>query len=498
MDSDSELDVTVSSELDMVKDQLATYQTLNTDLSKKVQEFKINFNAANKELLKTRNELMLEKLKSSELRRTLLMINGQMSQFLNGYITSMQSCIDTTDLEVTLPCQLSNEKSPQLIERNGVENQSAMSFRPASKTQEQVPFDTSRVNLLHTICEENSEENVLSRFSVNDPVVASTPFLPIIQKKSIYQSKQMSNLLIIEQSNQDLVEPAENIQPNETSFASLSSPEQDSMCETITEPMPARCFSQETLPEPETFIETETSHTENIQASTVETLAKIKTCSVDVKRIKPNASLMERYKQSYGDKDADNSTNEAESTNFSDTEFNDEETIIPGAIIGSESDLLLSPSKTFHRKKFKSVETAAKMCDDSSHDDNSCSALSITSSTNSISQLNLTKKKDEESDRTSSSSGSQKDKEVSSCSYSDEAPSASSTLLKRQRKRKEKESSDDGDSDDTSSSAVLRTRKKRVKEILPRRSSGRPKRKSRAIISSLAEKSLRTKLRRSK
>lgn len=94
MDEDSTMEESSMSELDVLRDQLATYQILNGDLSKKVQEFKIAINATNKELIVTRNELMNEKLKSSELRRALLVMNGQYMNFFNGYMKNLQDCIE--------------------------------------------------------------------------------------------------------------------------------------------------------------------------------------------------------------------------------------------------------------------------------------------------------------------------------------------------------------------------------------------------------------------
>lgn len=94
MEEDSTMDESNMNELDVVKDQLATYQILNGDLSKKVQEFKIALNATNKELVATRNELMSEKLKSSELRRAIMVMNGQCINFFNGYMKNLQDCIE--------------------------------------------------------------------------------------------------------------------------------------------------------------------------------------------------------------------------------------------------------------------------------------------------------------------------------------------------------------------------------------------------------------------
>jgi hypothetical protein len=55
MDDDVDMEESLApeamTEVDILKDQLTTYQMLNNDLSKKVQEFKIHANTANKELV---------------------------------------------------------------------------------------------------------------------------------------------------------------------------------------------------------------------------------------------------------------------------------------------------------------------------------------------------------------------------------------------------------------------------------------------------------------
>lgn len=92
--TDTEMDDSAVTELEIIKDQLLTYQALNGDLSRKVQEFKISMNATNKELTSVRQELLKEKLKTSELRRALMQMNGQVTSFFTGYMNNLQTCIE--------------------------------------------------------------------------------------------------------------------------------------------------------------------------------------------------------------------------------------------------------------------------------------------------------------------------------------------------------------------------------------------------------------------
>lgn len=169
MDSDSELESTADNDHAMVREQLETYKLLNVDLSKKIQEFKINLNAANREMNAMRNDLMEEQLKSSELRRALMVLNGQCSNFFNVYIANLQACMERTDLSLTLP----GATTPGAPTAAGsAETPEAIILRNLSRFAH--PFDPSRQNTLDTINEEISDEN---RFmATNNNVVASTPF----------------------------------------------------------------------------------------------------------------------------------------------------------------------------------------------------------------------------------------------------------------------------------------------------------------------------------
>jgi hypothetical protein len=145
---------------------------LNADLSKKVQEFKIAVNATNKELIIVRNELMAEKLKSSELRRALNIMNGQCTNFFNAYMLNLQKCIERTDLQITIPGDF--QADPNIASTSG---QSAPQNIPLSRpTKFPQPVDPNVPNILHTIIEDTGD----TRFLVDDPIIASTPFVPTV------------------------------------------------------------------------------------------------------------------------------------------------------------------------------------------------------------------------------------------------------------------------------------------------------------------------------
>lgn len=131
---------------------------LNADLSKKVQEYKISLNATNNELSRTRDELMVEKLKSSELRRALNIMNLQCTDFFNSYMLNLQKCIERTDLEITMP---------------GVGTSSAAA-NCTSRPNKQLATETNALNLLNTIQEESAFDN---QFLDNENIVASTPLI---------------------------------------------------------------------------------------------------------------------------------------------------------------------------------------------------------------------------------------------------------------------------------------------------------------------------------
>lgn len=61
----SEMEASEVSEVDIVKGQLASYQALNSDLSKKVQEYKVNLNAGKAQELRNSAQLKISCFYSS-------------------------------------------------------------------------------------------------------------------------------------------------------------------------------------------------------------------------------------------------------------------------------------------------------------------------------------------------------------------------------------------------------------------------------------------------
>lgn len=180
MDSSSGSEFSEESEVDILKEQLQTYQSLNFELSKRVQDIKIMLSVAEKELNLTRNDLISEKMESTELRRTLLTMNGHFTAFFNNYISNLENCKNRTNLDVTVPGLNKENLQPfHASTSSGV-----FQYRPVNKSHFSVPIDPDRPNVLHTICEEES-------FSADPsgPKISSTP-LPIFFRDITNQIQQ--------------------------------------------------------------------------------------------------------------------------------------------------------------------------------------------------------------------------------------------------------------------------------------------------------------------
>jgi hypothetical protein len=156
-----------------------SFQKLNADLSKKVQEIKIANNATNNELIRTRNELMAEQLKCSELRRAINVMNQQCSDFFNAYMLNLRKCIEKTDLGITMPAQMNDTQDAAGCSSSST-GQGAIIFRPMRMHQ---PNETNLnlPNILNTIVEESTVD---AQFHLNDPIVASTPFISTVLRDS--------------------------------------------------------------------------------------------------------------------------------------------------------------------------------------------------------------------------------------------------------------------------------------------------------------------------
>lgn len=115
------------------------------------------------ELVAVRNELIAEKLKTSEMRRTLNIINMQVTSFFSQYIKSIEQCVARTDIDISVP---QNE-----AETPGTStSQSALIFRPNAI---QRAIDPEIPNVLHTIMEESLVEDSFDRRA---SIPTSTPF----------------------------------------------------------------------------------------------------------------------------------------------------------------------------------------------------------------------------------------------------------------------------------------------------------------------------------
>lgn len=269
MDSDSEPDAAADNEQAMIRDQLETYKMLNVDLSKKIQEFKLSLNAANREMNAMRNELMEEQVKSSELRRALMVLNGQCSNFFNGYITNLQACMERTDLSLTLP-GATTPGGPTVA--GSAETPEAIFFRAVSRFPN--PLDPSRHNTLDTINEEIGDEN---RFTArNSNVVASTPF----ENRPLFEIQNLPST----SSRQ----PVASVTPKRPSEPHASSTQR---------------LSDESSPEGSPL--QRVRHSEEMDESQDSIRPQTKTLSVKAIDVQPSVKQIELFKQSFEKDESD-------------------------------------------------------------------------------------------------------------------------------------------------------------------------------------------------
>jgi GTP1/Obg family GTP-binding protein len=104
MDSSSQEE----SEAHELRNQLSVYQKINGDLSKKIQELKIELNVTQKELLKTQNELLTsremliqEQRKFEELKRFYTSTNGLCIDFFKKYHDNLEK-LNNSELDLSL------------------------------------------------------------------------------------------------------------------------------------------------------------------------------------------------------------------------------------------------------------------------------------------------------------------------------------------------------------------------------------------------------------
>lgn len=296
MSSCSELDTsTAPDELEIVKDQLDTYQRLNTDLSKKIQEMKIALSAANRELEVHRNDLRIEKIVSSELRRSMSVLVGQVNGFFNGYVSNLQTVIQRTNLNITMPGEDSRTLSRP---RTAVE-------RPTRTTP-----DPGAPNLIYTICEEPSMTSLTetltetandsyaegideqrTRFSSKDKAIfASTPLSTAQCSKSAAPSCSKPD----DEYHQRIQSNLDDETQASVQASLAGSPRPNSPVESITDtPKRATPENRQSSNVSETPIESSTEEEPEDQASSP--ASRVVDCSVDVAKVDLNASVVEEY-----------------------------------------------------------------------------------------------------------------------------------------------------------------------------------------------------------
>ena len=516
----------MSEVMESLREQLATYQLLNADLSKKVQEYKVLFNASSKENGLIGAELMNEKMKTSDLRRALMAVNSHFNRFRSEYDSAINRCQSATELELTMPERDQENLPPRIIQS------SAIVFKPASKIQ--ACFDADLSNVLHTICEESEQ----SRFSTNiDPRAStSTPLQP-----TVFSSlRNIQNLPSPLHETRVEKEEAENSRHDGHNASKKFSEEHLAPVLRLTQ----RNSQQNTSDEDS--IENETAHSvteENFNDEAVKDLR------VNLTMFSPRNSMVERYQSCYGSSSrASSETSTAENPNRELQALDDDESMVIQSPIRkrvrrkpfpetssdekeSESDTDFVPETQPPKKiaKQNKRETARepapeeKVATDSEEttDDDADRKPSTVKKSKRVAPKK--KSRNLRPGRRSSQALSPVEKvtQLTKRTLSKESVEVSSPPKKLSRARNQNEDSEDSVSaieqtrstradSETSNCTVATeastftsevskgtTRKRKPKaEVEPRRS--RPARRARHVIGSLIERPLGTKMRRSK
>lgn len=104
MDSPADFDSYANAE-SAIRKQLSIYQSLNTDLSKKIQKLKIEANLQANEINKIKLELIDERKKSAELRQLFFSANSHCVDFFKAYFDTIQQMNEFADVSFELPDQ---------------------------------------------------------------------------------------------------------------------------------------------------------------------------------------------------------------------------------------------------------------------------------------------------------------------------------------------------------------------------------------------------------
>lgn len=289
-------------ENNMLRELLTTYQMLNKDLSKKVQEFKISMNATNRELITTRDELLAEKMRTSELRRIILTLNGQVCQFTQSYVYQMQQHATTANLELTLPINFENFQSEYKNAESNLQEPSTL--RPPRKMPKLLDIEGNCDNLLETICENdesvNENRNPFSPINFN---AASTPFL---QPNNSFATANRSETSTVEESMSESAAASTPFLEQKASFAKANRSETSKVEESISESAATpNLFLQATRRTPQKgFTESRIRTRRGSQTlAQLENYSEneVKGCKVILDRAELNDLQLKEYKENYMD-----------------------------------------------------------------------------------------------------------------------------------------------------------------------------------------------------
>lgn len=95
--------VNLEEEIKTLHDRLNMYKSLNTDLSNRIQDLKVQSGAYASELTIVRRELLEEKAKTSEMRRYIKLLNTQCANFFNTFVSNVQQAAEN-GIDINITC----------------------------------------------------------------------------------------------------------------------------------------------------------------------------------------------------------------------------------------------------------------------------------------------------------------------------------------------------------------------------------------------------------
>jgi len=85
------------SEVETLRQQLNTYKMINADLSKKIQQLKVELSAIMHENSEVKRQMLEERAKAAEYRQFFTTMNNHCITFINTYVNSMQQINEKDD-----------------------------------------------------------------------------------------------------------------------------------------------------------------------------------------------------------------------------------------------------------------------------------------------------------------------------------------------------------------------------------------------------------------